>query len=183
MPTQNELINLVKYWVKEAIADEYFIFWGQCFGNSDLRDTDFDWNRVNEIAQILGEEETNRAVKKAYEETAHDFERSDWIVFRFGTQEERTAYQDKGGQCLSNFECGVAEEIACKVVQRVFRDGAPERQQALLKDELARYERKLYFYNRGSRSVEILGIYFPAELRILVDDPHPEPNGCFVSLS
>jgi hypothetical protein len=94
------------------------------------------------IAQIRGEEETNKAVRKRYEEAAQDFERSDWIVFRYGTEEERTAYQGKGGQCLSDFECGVAEEIACKVVQRVFRDGASEQQQALIKDELARYARR-----------------------------------------
>jgi hypothetical protein len=91
------------------------IFWDQCYGSSDLRCIDFDWKRINEIAQIRGEEETNKAVRKGYEEAAQDFERSDWIVFRYGTEEERTAYQGKGGQCLSDFECGVAEEIACKV--------------------------------------------------------------------
>ena len=103
VPTKSELIHLVKHWVRKAIDDEYFIFWGQCVSNSDLRDIVFDWNRVNEIAQILGEEETNKAVRKGYEEAAQDFERSDWIVFRYGTQEERTAYQDKGGQGLSEF--------------------------------------------------------------------------------
>lgn len=189
VPTKSELIHLVKHWVRKAIDDEYFIFWGQCVSNSDLRDIDFDWNRVNEIAQILGEEETDRAVKKAYEETAQDLERSDWIVLRYGTQEERTAYQDKGGQGLSDFECGVAEEIACKVVQRVFRDGAPEEQQALLKDELGRYARKLRSYKRGAHHVvEIFGIHFPGEIGSLVlttgvDNPNPLPNGLFGALS
>jgi len=70
VPTKGELIHLVKHWVRKAIDDEYFIFWGQCVSNSDLRDIDFDWNRVNEIAQILGEEETNKAVRKGYEEAA-----------------------------------------------------------------------------------------------------------------
>jgi hypothetical protein len=155
-----------------------------CFGSSNLRRIDLDWIRVNEIAQILGEEETTKAVEKAYEETAQDFEQSDWIVFRYGTHEERAAYQDKGGECLSHFECEVADEMARKVVQRVLRDGAPEQQQAFLKAELARYARKLHSYKRGSRSVvEIFGIYFPAELRRFVDEPHPRPNGGFGSFS
>jgi hypothetical protein len=189
VPTRDELIHLVKYWVKEAIDDEYFIFWGQCFGVSDLRRIHLDWQRVNEIAQILGEAETDKAVKKAYEETAQDFKQSDWILFRYGTREERSSYQDNGGQSLSDFEPGVAEEIACKVVQRVFRDGAPDQQQALIKDELARYGRKFRGYKRGPQHVvEIFGIYFPAELRRLITsvgvaDPDPQPNGFFGTLS
>jgi hypothetical protein len=58
--TKDEVIHLVKYWVKKAIDDRYFIFWGQCFGSSDLRRIDFDWQRVDEIAQILGKEETDK---------------------------------------------------------------------------------------------------------------------------
>ena len=60
VPTHGELIQLVKYWVTEAIDDEYFIFAGQCFSSSDFRRIDSDWNRVNEIAKILGEEQTDR---------------------------------------------------------------------------------------------------------------------------
>lgn len=188
VPTRDEMIQLVKYWVMEAIDEEYFIFWGQCFGGSNRRRIDFDWKRVNDIAQILGEEETDRAVKKAYEEMAQDIDQSHWIVFRYGTHEERTAFQDEGGQGLSDFECGVAEEIAHKVKQRVFRDGAPAQQEALLKDLLPYYAKKLHSYKRGPRHVvEIYGISFPAELRHLVlstgvDDP-PQPNSFFGNLS
>jgi hypothetical protein len=179
--TKDEVIHLVKYWVKKAIDDRYFIFWGQCFGSSDLRRIDFDWQRVDEIAQILGKEETDKAVTKAYEETALEFEREDWIVFRYGTWDEWRAYQDKGGQCLSDFEPGEAEEIACRVVQSVFREGTPEEQQALIKDELSRYAKRLYSYNRGGSAVEMFGVSFPSELRSLipskgVDVPSPQPN-------
>jgi hypothetical protein len=68
VPTHDELIQLVKYWVRKAIGDKYFIFWRQCFGGSDLRRIDFDWQRVNEIAQFLGEEETDKAIRETYEE-------------------------------------------------------------------------------------------------------------------
>ena len=186
VPTQDELIHLVKYWVKKAIDDRYFIFWGQCFGSSDLRRIDFDWQRVDEIAQILGKEETDKAVKKAYEEIAHEFEHDDWIVFRYGTWDEQRAYQDKGGQCQSDFERGYDQEIACRVVQRVFREGTPEEQQALLRDELARYARKLYSYQRGGRVVEIFGISFPSELRSLIPSTGvdvPSPSGRFETIS
>jgi hypothetical protein len=189
VPTRDELIHLMKYWVKEAIGDSYFIFWGQCFGTSDLRRIDLDWQRVNEIAQILGEAETDKAVKKTYQEVAQDFKQSDWIVFRYGTQEERTSYQGNGGQGFWYFKPGIAEEIARKVMQRVFRDGAPEQQQALIKDELARYARKMRGYKRGPQHVvEVFGIHFPSELRRLilsvgVADPDPQPNGFFGTLS
>ena len=139
VPTQDEWIVLVKHWVSKAIDDSYFIFWGQCFGCSDARCIDSDWNRVNEIAQILGEEQTDKAVKKAYEEAAQRYERSDWVVFKYGNEQEQKSYQDKGGQAFLDFKCGEAEEIACRVMERVFRDGMPEEQQALVKDELGRY--------------------------------------------
>jgi hypothetical protein len=64
----------------------------------------------------------------------------------------------------------------------VLREGTPEEQQALLRDELARYAKKLYSYKRGWRHVvEIFGISFPSELRSLipstgVDVPSPQPN-------
>ena len=168
VPTQEELIHLVKYWVTKAIHDRYFIFWGQCFGNSDLRCIDLDWQRVDEIAQLLGEEETDKAVKKAYEDIGHEFERDDWIVFRYGTWDEQRAYQVKGGQFLSDFEPAEAEEIACRVVQRVFREGTPEEQLALVRDELTRYARKLYSHNRGGSFVEMFGVSFPSQVRSLI---------------
>ena len=70
VPSQDELFQLVKYWVKEAISDEWFIFWGQCFGTSDLRRIDEDWDRVAEIRAILGAERTEIAVDEAYQEYA-----------------------------------------------------------------------------------------------------------------
>jgi hypothetical protein len=181
VPTKGELIHLAKYWVGKAIDDDYFIFWGQCYGSSDFRRIDFYWERVNEIAQILGKEETDKAVTKAYEETALEYEREDWIVCRYGTNDERRAYQDRGGQCLSDFAPGEAEQIAQRVVQRVFREGTSEEQQALLRDELSRYAKRLYSYNRGRDVVEIFGICFPRQLRSLipskgVDVANPQPN-------
>jgi hypothetical protein len=167
---------------RKAIDDRYFIFWTQSCGGSDLRRIDSDWQRVNELALILGEAETHEAVKKAYEEAAQDFRQSDWIVFRYGTWDEEHVDKVKGGQGLSDFEPGQAEEMAQRVVQRVLREGTPEEQQALIKDELARYAKRLHSCKSGSRhAVEIFGIRFPGELRRLIQSPgidgsNPEPN-------
>jgi hypothetical protein len=74
-------------------------------------------------------------------------------------------------------------------VQRVLREGRPEQQQALIKDELGRYARKLHGYIRGPRrSLEIFGIHFPSELRPLilstgVNDPDPQPNGFYSAVT
>jgi hypothetical protein len=143
---------------------------------------DFDWKRVNEIPQILGAEETDRAVKKAYEEVAQEFDQSDWIVFLYGRRKEWTLYQDKGGHCLFDFKRGEAEEIACRVVRRVFREGTSEEQQALLRDELDPLREKTTSYQRGGRVVKIFGVFFPSELRSLipskrVDVSNPQPHG------
>jgi hypothetical protein len=179
----------VKYWAKRAIDDDYFIFWAQGCSSSDLRQIDLDWKRVNDIAQILGKEETDKAVKKAYEEAALEFQRDDWIVYRYGSRDEQNTYGDKGGQCFSDFEPGEAETIACSVVQRVLRQGTPEEQQTLIKDELTRYSKRLYGYKRGWRhAVEIFGIFFPGELRRLIlstgiDGSNPEPNSFFENFS
>jgi hypothetical protein len=118
VPTRDELVELVKYWVTKAIDDNYFIFWGQCFSGSDLWRMEFDWQRVNEIAQILGKEETGKAVKKAYEKAAQACERCDWIVFRYGTQKD--CIQDMGGQGRAPAGSGLREmsRTACRSSSR-----------------------------------------------------------------
>jgi hypothetical protein len=54
-------------------------------------------------------------------------------------------------------------------MQRVFHDGTPEQQQALVKDELVRYEKKLSGYKSGPGHIaEIYGIFFPSGLHSLI---------------
>lgn len=77
---------------------------------------------------------------------------------------------------------------ARKVVQRVFRDGVPEQQLALIKDELARYAKKLHGYKRGWRHVvEVFGVSFPSEVRSLIlstgDVPNPQPSETVATIS
>jgi hypothetical protein len=169
VPTPDELAVLVKHCVNGAIDDEYFLFWGQCFGSSDLWDIHLDWKRVNEIAEVLGDEATHTAVEEAYQDAAQDFDRNHWIVFRYGTREEQDAYQEMGGQFLEEFEDGVAERLASQVVKRVFREGPEKKQMSLLKTELKRYSTKLQRLKSGPRHIiNIFSISFPAEVKQLV---------------
>jgi hypothetical protein len=183
VPTHDELFQLAKHWVKKAIGDEWFIFCGQCFGSSDLRSIDADWERVAEIEAILGRERTELAVEEAYREESQVGVRSSWIVFRYGTSGEKAAYQELGGQFFDEFDGGVAELLASRVVKRVFRDGVPKQQESLLKEELTRYATKLRSFRKsGCGVIEVFGIYFPPEIKPLVlsvvaDDPeHPQDN-------
>jgi len=190
VPNPDELAVLVKHWVNEAINDEYFLFWGQCFGSSDLRRFHLDWKRVNEISDVLGDKATRKAVEEAYQQAAQDFDRTHWIVFRYGTREEQDAYQEMGGQFLEEFEDGVADRLASQVVERVFREGTAEQQISLLKTELKRYLTTLHRLKSGSRHViELFGVRFPAEVERLVlsigiEDAGPDsPNTFFKSLT
>jgi len=180
--TPDELIVLVKHWVNRAIKDRYFLFWGQCFGSSDLRRIDLDWKRVNEIAKVLGDELTRTAVEEAYQQAAQHYDRNDWIVFLFGTQEEEEAYQNIGGQFLEEFPEGVADRLASQVAARVFREGPEKKQMSLLKTELKRHSTKFCrLKNDAGHIVEIFGIIFPSEIKSLIlstgiDDPEPNPR-------
>jgi hypothetical protein len=156
------------------------IFWGQCCGGSDSRRIDSYWGRVDEIGKILGKEETEKAISEAYEEAAQRGNANDWIVFRYGTSEEARAYEDKGGQCFLDFEPGVAEGIASKVIERVFREGSPAQQEVLLKEELRRCAGKLKA-KYPHHIIEIFGTFFPSSLKPLVlsagiGDPDPGEN-------
>jgi hypothetical protein len=143
VPTRDELALLVKHWVNEAIDDAYFIFWGQCFSLSDLDRIDFDWNRVHEIEKMLGHEATRTAIEEAYSQAAQDHNRNHWIVFRYGTHEEQSAYQEVVRQCVQDCQDGLADRLASQVVNRVLREGTAEQQTSLLKEELNRQTDKV----------------------------------------
>jgi hypothetical protein len=180
VPTPDELAQLVKYRAAEAIEDEFLIFWGKACSGSDSRRIEAYWGRVNEIGKILGKAETGKAIAVAYEEAAQRGDANAWIVFRYGNAEEARAYEDAGGQCFLDFEPGVAEDIASKVIERVFREGSPANQEALLKEELRRCAGKLKA-KYPHHIIEIFGTFFPSSLKPLVlsagiGDPDPGEN-------
>jgi hypothetical protein len=186
VPTPDELAVLVKHWANEVIKDEYFVFWSQCFSSSIVQRIDRNWNRVEEIAEVLGDEATHTAVEETYHQAAQNFDRNDWIVFRIGTQEEVDAYRKIGGPFLEEFDSGVAHRLASQVVERVFREGTAEQQICLLKENLQRYATTLHRLMRGSQHViELFGVRFPTEVKRLVlsigiEDAEPNSPNTFL---
>jgi hypothetical protein len=179
VPTRGELAELAKHWAAEAIRDQFLIFWGMGCGGSDWRRICNYWGRVGEIAQVLGKNETEQAVGEAWDEASRCWDPNDWIVFRYGNSEEAHAYQDNGGQCFLDFEPGVAEGIASKVIERVFRDGSPGNQEALIKEELRRCAGQLKA-DCPHHVIEIFGIHFPAAVKPIVLSAgiaDPDPGG------
>jgi hypothetical protein len=182
VPAPDELAVQVKHWVNKAIDDQYFIFWGQCFSLSDLDQIDFDWNRVYEIEKMLGHEATRTAIEEAYSQAAQNYDRNHWIVFRYGTHEERAAYQEVVRQCVEDCQDGLADRLVSQVVKKVFSEGSVEQQTRLLKEELKRYSTKLKHLKTGPHHiVKIFGIHFPAEVKRLIssigiEDPEPNPR-------
>ena len=190
VPTPDELAVLVRHWATEAIHDKYFLFWGQCYGGSDLDRVTCDWARVSEIAKTLGDDMTEKTIEQAYQQAAQDYDRNHWIVFRYGTHEEEVAYQQMGGQALEHFHEGVADRLASEVMERVFREGPVEEQMSLLKEELRRYSTKLQSLKSGPQYIiEVFGIDFPVEIKRLalsigIEDPKPDsPNTFFKTLT
>lgn len=189
--TRDELTVLVRHWANEAINEQYSIFSGLCFSSSDFDRIAYAWKRVSEIADVLGDEATRTAVDETYRQVAQDCNRNHWIVFRYGTQKERAAIENEGGQCFEEFDEGIAERLASQVVERVFREGPAEQQMSLLKEELKRYSTRLHRLKSGPRyTIEIFGIDFPAEMKRLVlslgiedPDPNPEHNTFFKTLT
>ena len=101
--TKDELFQLAKYWAEKAIGYEFFDFLTQSFSG----DQDCAWHRVSKIADLLGEEESQKAVNEAYEECGEVFHRQAWDVFMKGNKEERKAFQE----WLSKAEKRESEEV------------------------------------------------------------------------
>jgi hypothetical protein len=97
VPTKRELIQIAKYWFQRRLDNDFYFFvFGQT-GSSEWRTNVYANRRINRIADILPEQELNQAI----EEVEHDFKQehkisdADWDVFKNGTQEQWTSFQDK----------------------------------------------------------------------------------------
>jgi hypothetical protein len=91
--TRHELIQLLKYWAKKAIDIDYDRFFYEQPGSSDRRVRAFGWRRVSRIAEIVGKEEGDEAVKQAYEEYGKGQHPRTWNIFLNGTAAEREIFR------------------------------------------------------------------------------------------
>jgi hypothetical protein len=187
VPTEEELFQLVKYWTREATREEWGRFNGLSYGHKDLYWTHEKWRRVHEIAEVLRDELTNYAIDEALAEEAQECDRNTWIVFRYGTTDERREYEATR-RSEFQFEPVAASAVASKVVERIFREASSEEQADLLNEELQRYATKFEGYIAVESSqyrrcfdedgyddpickkIDRFGIRFPATLKSLVPE-------------
>jgi len=95
VPTRHELLQLLNFWVKEALDWEYFDFLFATSGSTEIRLIPFAWRRVNRIGELLGEERAKKAVEEAYAEFGKDRNQRDWEIFMHGSSEDRKALQNE----------------------------------------------------------------------------------------
>jgi hypothetical protein len=93
--TRNELLQIVKYWVKELVGLEYAHFCYQISGGTETLLRAFVDRRIARITELLGEDEVKQATEEAYEEFGKEQDPKVWKVFLAGTKEEREAVQEE----------------------------------------------------------------------------------------
>ncbi len=89
VPTRNELLQLVKYWVQVAVEVNYAWFLYQVTGSVEIRMQPFAVRRIDRIVDVLGEEAVKQAVEEAYEEFRKREDPRLWDIFLNGSDEER----------------------------------------------------------------------------------------------
>ena len=95
VPTRHELLQLLNFWVKEALDYEYFKFLYAQTGSTELRLIPYAWRRINRIGELLGEERAKKAVEEAYAEFGKNQDQRYLEIFLHGSSEDRKALQDE----------------------------------------------------------------------------------------
>ena len=95
VPTRHELLQLVNFWVKEALDYEYFAFLYAQSSSSGFRLSAYAWRRIYRIGELLGEERVKEAVEEAYAKFGKNYYQRDWEIFMHGSSEDRKALQDE----------------------------------------------------------------------------------------
>ena len=96
VPTRHELLQLVKFWVKEALAYEFteeFLYAQSCHSGSLHRA--YAWRRISRIGNLLGKKQHKEAVEAAYAEFGKNQEQRYWEIFMHGDSEDSKALQDE----------------------------------------------------------------------------------------
>jgi hypothetical protein len=94
VPTRHELIQLVEYWERIALEDEWFWFTTGQVGSDDRRQRAFARRRVNRIWDLLGDE-VEQAIDRVHKEFAKDIDPKLWDIFLHGDEAQWTAVQEE----------------------------------------------------------------------------------------
>ncbi len=90
---RHELCELVTLWMTEMIENDFFFFcYQQASGSDGRRDMRRSY-RIRQIATCIGEEAVERAIDQAYRDCDSKYQgQAAWRIFRYGTDEERSAF-------------------------------------------------------------------------------------------
>jgi len=95
VPTRHELIQIVKYWAKERVDNAWFFFVTGQTGSSEWRINLFAERRIDRIAEILGEDEVEKAIDEVFAEFGEKQDKRIWEIFLNGTEEQQEAVQEE----------------------------------------------------------------------------------------
>lgn len=93
--TRKELLQIVRYWVKELLELEFVHFRLQISGGVEMLFRAFVEKRIARIANLLGDDAVNQAKEEAFQEFGEDQDPREWNVFLKGSAEERRALQEE----------------------------------------------------------------------------------------
>lgn len=82
--TRYELIQLVKYWVGEAVRIRWFEFFSGSTGSREIRVRPFAWYRVAHIGRLLGEDRIDAAVDEVYDQFRKECDERLWDIYMNG---------------------------------------------------------------------------------------------------
>jgi hypothetical protein len=103
VPTKHELIELAKYWWKEVLDLDFCWFLYQCTGSTEIRLRPFAIRRIDRIADAVGADEVNKAIRDVTDEYGQKIDRAHWIIFHYGNNEEGEAYSDSDAPTAPSF--------------------------------------------------------------------------------
>ena len=92
VPTQHELVQLVKYWYRRTLDDSWSFFLDGCTGSTEWRVAEFANRRFERAEAVIGAEAVVEAIKEVRGEFKAEVKDDRlWDIFENGTEEQRDA--------------------------------------------------------------------------------------------
>ena len=83
--TEEEMIQLTKFWVHEALEVDYSMWANQMAGGYESRRSRFAWKRVGQIADVIGDVLVDQAVDASYVEMDDIYKHDQyWMAYNNG---------------------------------------------------------------------------------------------------
>ena len=93
--TRHELLVLVKHWERRALEIDFFWFWSAQTSSCEAREKAFARQRVNRVAELLGDAVVDEAVSEVWKDFGKEQEQRAWNIFMHGDKDQIRAFQDE----------------------------------------------------------------------------------------